>query len=96
MSTRLVELAQRRERLQQRCELQRQQVSAWAQHIEARLSGWDRGLNFLSFFTRRPAIVAAGIAGVFMFGLKRMLGWLGQGSLVIGLARKLAGFAAKL
>ena len=96
MSARAEQLALRRQQLQERCARERQHVAAVSQAIESRLGKLDRGFNFASLLTRRPVLIAVGVAGMFIFGPARMWRWLGRGTLLIGALRRLGGFITRL
>jgi YqjK-like protein len=82
-----IELARRREVLQQRCAFEREQLAQEAEMVEADLGRIDRGVKIARALTK-PAIVTAGVAALTMFGPGRALKFLGRGLMLLSAARK--------
>jgi len=85
---RALELARRRELLQQRCVFEREQLAQEAQAVEADLGQIDHGIRIARAFTK-PAMVTAGVAALTMFGPGRALKFLGRGLMLWSSARKI-------
>jgi hypothetical protein len=89
-TSRNVRLNERRERLRQRCEAERQQLAREATAIEADLGRIDRGVRLTRAVFSKPVIVTASIAAVTMLGPGRVLRLLTRGLALWSTARRVA------
>jgi len=94
MMSRAEQLAVKRQALQLRCALQRQEVAFLTGAIESKLGNVDRVLDIAGGVVRNPVAVVAGIAGMVMLKPWRLMRWAGQGWLLFNLARKVKAWAA--
>lgn len=79
---RLIELAQRKERLIGTCARQRDQLAAQLSAWQAPLAVIDRGVSAARFLRSHPVAVAAAIIGAAVLGRRRLLRWAGRGVLM--------------
>jgi YqjK-like protein len=93
--TRAQELAQKRQRLQLQCALQRQELAHLANDIEARLVSTDRVIDVVSSVVRNPAALIAVIAGTLILGPWRIMKWVSQGAMLFNLAKRVQQWVAK-
>lgn len=74
-SDRAVLLAQRHSVLRARCAIQRTQLAETTQHLQARLSRIDHGIDVLRRYATQPLLIAGGLALLTMLGPRRVLRW---------------------
>ena len=73
MSERQDELAHRRDDLLAEADMQRKQLAALAQDIEARLEGLDRGIHVARTVAKKPIVIDGAIALIAAIGPRRLL-----------------------
>lgn len=96
MSNRLDELAERQQRLQERCAAQRRAVAYEVQAIEARFESVDRLAGLARATVLHPVVVVAAVVGVLTVGRARGLQLIGRTLLLSTAARRLLQFAKHL
>lgn len=75
MSERTLSLARRRNELRAQCAVQRSQLTATAEQIEARLGVVRR-------LAGRPLLILGGVVLLAMIGPRRMIRWAGRGAVL--------------
>jgi len=86
--SRNIELARRRELLQQRCAFEREGLAQEAHAVEADLGRIDRGVKIARALSK-PAVVTVGVALLTMFGPGRALKLLGRSLMMWSTAKRL-------
>jgi hypothetical protein len=61
------------------------------QALRAQLAGFDRGLGWVCYATRRPVLLAAAGAALLIFKPTRALSLIARGAMVVSLARRALG-----
>lgn len=92
MISRSQQLAAKRQALQLRCALQRQQVAFQTATIEAGLGPLDRLIGTVTGVAKNPVAIVAAVAGFVMLKPWRLLKFAGQGWLWFSLAKKVFGW----
>lgn len=85
-------LEERRALLQQKADLQRQQLGSAVEEIDSRIRRVEGKLGSARKFLQRPAVLAGGAALGLMVGPRKALRLAGQAALVIAAARRLLRF----
>ena len=89
MSQRLLELAERRVRLQQRCASQRDELEYVVAQIEAPVHRIDNVIGRLQDFARRPAVLLGAAAALFVVGPRKLMRVAGKSWFWISTIRRL-------
>jgi hypothetical protein len=89
MNDHIMELAQRRARLQAKAAAQRQRLGTHMSAIDARISGFDRGFVNVRNWVRSPLLLAGGAALLIYLGPRRALKFVGRTALLVSSARRL-------
>ncbi|MEN6585006.1 MAG: YqjK-like family protein [Sulfuricella sp.] len=79
MNSRLIELAERRERLVAKIALQRGELARHAAPLNSVFAVADKGVAALRFLQRHPGLVAGAVGLVVALRPRRALAWLGRG-----------------
>jgi hypothetical protein len=79
MRERLIELAERRARLQAQARVEREDLGAFVGRVDQALALLDPLRRVIAELRRQPWIVAGGVALLFALRPKRTLGWLMKG-----------------
>ncbi len=89
MSSRLIELAERRERLVAKIALQRTELSGHMAPWKGVCAVADQGINALRYLRQHPAWVAGAVALVVALRPRKALAWMRRGWTVWKLIRNL-------
>lgn len=79
MNSRLIELAERRERLVARIAMQRGELARHAAPLKVVLSVADKGVAVVRFLQRHPGLVAGAVGLFVALRPRRAFVWLGRG-----------------
>jgi hypothetical protein len=89
VSKRLIELAERRERLVALAALQRSEFSRNLSPLKAGCAVADKGVMALRYLQQHPALVAGGVALLVALRPRKAFGWLRRGWFAWRLVQKL-------
>lgn len=89
--SRAQQLASRRARLREQCDIQRRQLGAIAADLQYELSGIDRTVLMMRRVTSKPVIVSAAVALLTLVGPKRALRWVTKGAFWYSAGKRVAG-----
>ena len=92
--SRAEQLASRRARLREQCDIQRRHLGAIAAELQYELSGIDRTVLMMRRVASKPVVVSAGVALLTLIGPKRALRWASKGAFWYGAAKKAVAVAA--
>lgn len=84
------ELAQRRELLVARCDVERRRLRTVAMEIETQLSSIDAAVMKVRRFTSKPAIISTAIAAFVLIGPQRSWKWVTQAVMAYGTIKRAA------
>jgi hypothetical protein len=89
--SRAEQLASRRARLREECDIQRRHLGAIAAELQYELSGIDRTVLMMRRVASKPVVVSAGVALLTLIGPKRALRWATKGAFWYGAGKKVLG-----
>jgi hypothetical protein len=89
--SRAEQLAYRRARLREQCDIQRRHLGAIAADLQYELSGIDRTVLMMRRVASKPVVVSAGVALLTLIGPKRALSWASKGAFLYGAGKRVAG-----
>jgi hypothetical protein len=92
--SRAEQLANRRARLREQCDIQRRHLGAIAADLQYELSGIDRTVLMMRRVASKPVFVSAGVALLTLIGPKRALRWASRGAFLYGAGKKVLAIAA--
>lgn len=90
--SRLEELAAKRQALQLRCAVEREELRYRHAEVDAQLRTADRLINVARGVVRHPILVGAAVAGVALIGPLKIVRWASQSMLLWTAVRRLAGY----
>lgn len=94
-TSRRVEIAQRKERLLGRIQLQREHIAVACQAWERPAGIIDRGIGAVIYLKSHPLLLALGAVAIAFIGRRNFMGWLGRGWVVWRGWRSLADWSRK-
>jgi hypothetical protein len=92
--SRAEQLASRRARLREQCDIQRRHLGAIAADLQYELSGIDRAVLMMRRVASKPVVVSAAVALLTLVGPKRTLRWVTKGAFLYNAGKKVLALAA--
>lgn len=89
--SRAEQLASRRARLREQCDIQRRHLGAIAADLQYELSGIDRAVLMMRRITSKPVVVSAAVALLTLVGPKRALRWVTKAAFWYSAGKRVTG-----
>jgi hypothetical protein len=92
--SRAEQLANRRTRLREQCDIQRRHLGVIATDLQYELIGIDRTVLMMRRVASKPVVVSAGVALLTLIGPKRALRWATKGAFLYNAGKKVLAMSA--